>query len=42
VCLATEEGSVVALDEALALVVKYVTNREHARKLIEALRQICG
>lgn len=37
-----EEGSGVALDEALALVAKYVTNREQARRLSEALRQICG
>jgi hypothetical protein len=41
-CSPTEEGSIVALDEALALVAKYVTNRAQARKLIEALRQICG
>jgi len=37
-----DNGSTVALDEALALVAKYVTNREQARKLSEALRQICG
>jgi hypothetical protein len=41
-CSPTEEGSVVALEEALALVVKHVSNRELARKLIEALRRICG
>lgn len=35
-------SAAVALDEALALVAKYVSNREQARKLTEALRQICG
>lgn len=33
---------VVALDEALNLVSKHITNREQARKLSEAMRQICG
>jgi hypothetical protein len=41
-CSTTDHGFGVALEEALALVMKYVTNREQARKLSEALRQICG
>ena len=32
----------VALDEALGLVAKYVTNREQARKLMDAMRAISG
>lgn len=35
-------ASMVALDEALALVAKTVTNREQARKLAELFRQLCG
>jgi hypothetical protein len=38
----TEGDSAVSLDEALALVAKYVTNREQARNLSEALRGISG
>jgi molecular chaperone HtpG len=38
----TDQSPGIALDEALALVAKYVTNRDQARKLAEALRQICG
>jgi hypothetical protein len=30
------------LDEALTLVARYVTNREQARKLSQALREIRG
>jgi len=41
-CSPTEEGSIVALDEAFALIAKYVTNREQARKLTDALRKIYG
>ena len=41
-CSTTDEVSGVSLDEALALVTKYVTNREQVRRLSEALRQICG
>ena len=35
-------ASVVAFDEASALVAKFVTNREQARKLTEALRKLCN
>jgi molecular chaperone HtpG len=35
-------ASVVALDEANALISKFVTNREQARKLVEALRKLCN
>jgi hypothetical protein len=35
-------ASVVALDEALALITKVITNREQARKLADQLRQLCG
>jgi molecular chaperone HtpG len=35
-------ASVVAFDEASALVSKFVTNREQARKLVEALRKLCN
>lgn len=35
-------ASVVALDEAHALISKFVTNREQARKLVEALRKLCN
>jgi molecular chaperone HtpG len=38
----TEQGSVVALDEALALIAKHVTNREQARRLSAAIREIGG
>ena len=34
-------ASVVAFDEAEALVSKLVTNREQAQRLIKALRQLC-
>lgn len=36
----SEEGSVVALDEALLLITKYVTNREQASRLAEAIKKI--
>ena len=35
-------ASVVALDEALALISKTVTNREQARKLSDLFRQLCS
>jgi len=35
-------ASVIALDEALALITKTVTNREQAKKLAELFRQLCG
>lgn len=35
-------ASVVAFDEASALISKFVTNREQARKLTEALRKLCN
>ncbi len=35
-------ASVVAFDEASSLVSKFVTNREQARKLLEALRRLCN
>jgi hypothetical protein len=38
----TEQGSVVAIDEALALIAKYVTNREQGRRLADAIRKIAG
>lgn len=34
-------ASIVAYDEAASLVTKVITNREQARKLIEALRRLC-
>jgi hypothetical protein len=40
--LSTEQGPVVAGDEALALIAKYVTNREQAGKLSEAINKIRG
>jgi Histidine kinase-, DNA gyrase B-, and HSP90-like ATPase len=38
----SEEGSVVSLDETLLLITKYVTNREQADRLADALKKICG
>jgi len=38
----TEHVAVVALDEALALVAQYVTNREQARRLSDAIKGIRG
>jgi hypothetical protein len=38
----TEQGSVVAVDEALALIAKYVTNREQGRRLADAMLKIAG
>jgi hypothetical protein len=38
----TEQSSVVAIDEALELIARYVTNREQARRLADAIRQISG
>lgn len=35
-------ASVVAFDEASTLISKFVTNREQARKLVEALRKLCN
>jgi hypothetical protein len=35
-------ASVIALDEALALISKVITNREQARKLSEMFRELCG
>jgi hypothetical protein len=37
-----EQPAVVALDEALALIAKFVTNREQARKLSDAIKEIRG
>lgn len=37
-----DEASVVALDEALMLITKYVTNREQANRLSEAIKKIIG
>jgi molecular chaperone HtpG len=36
------QQSVLVLDEALSIVSRIVTNREQARRLIEALRQVCS
>lgn len=38
----SDESSVVALDEALLLITKYVTNREQAGRLTEAIKKIGG
>lgn len=38
----TDERAIVVVDEALSLIVKYVTNREQANRLSEAIKRIRG
>jgi hypothetical protein len=41
-CVRAGQDSVVALDAALNLIAKHIGNRDQARKLIEAIRQIAA
>ena len=41
-CVTAGQELVVALDAALDLIARHIGNREHARKLIEAIRQIAA